>query len=71
MASDPRAAQAREHHRSALRSEEDAEREREMRDRLVRVLREDDPGTWTYSALAQAVGCSPELIAKIIRPQRR
>ena len=27
-------------------------------------------GDWSYKQLATAVGCTPELIAKIIRPQR-
>ncbi len=34
---------------------------------LIRELRSDDPAKWTYVALAKAVGCSPELIAAIIK----
>ncbi|AXH97161.1 hypothetical protein DV701_14475 [Ornithinimicrobium avium] len=73
MASDARAQQAREHH---LRSEgalASAARHREQRDELVRALRRGDPRRWTYAALAQAVGCSPELIAVIVKgdPRRR
>lgn len=48
----------------------DAERHREQRDQLVRALRRDDPARWSYSALARAVGCSPELIAVIIKKVR-
>jgi len=44
-----------------------AERHRQQRDALVRQLREADPHTWSYSALAAAVGCSKELIAAIIK----
>lgn len=67
MVSDIRAQQAREHHREAAGLTEQAARHREQRDRLVRLLRADDPERWTYPALAAAVGCSPELIAHIIR----
>lgn len=71
MVSEPRAAQARRFHQESIRAGQAAERAREQRDRLVRALREEDPQVWSYAALAGAVGCSPELIAKIIRPQRR
>jgi AraC-like DNA-binding protein len=64
---DIRAQQAREHHARSLGLEDEAGREREMRDRLIRALREDDPQAWSYKALARAVGCSPELIAYIIK----
>lgn len=40
---------------------------RTQRDRLIRQLREEDPDRWTYPALAAAVGCSPELVAAIIK----
>lgn len=70
MVSDIRAQQAREHHRKALAALEQAARHREQRDRLVRQLREADPHRWTYAALADLVGCSPELIAAIINPRR-
>ena len=33
----------------------------------MRQLRSDDPQRWTYPALAAAVGCSPELIAHIVK----
>lgn len=64
---DIRAQQAREHHARSLEREGEAAREREQRDRLVRDLRQDDPAAWTYGALARAVGCSPELIAYIVK----
>jgi hypothetical protein len=64
---DIKAQQAREHHARALSLDDEAGREREQRDRLVRSLREDDPKRWTYSAIAKTVGCSPELVAYIIK----
>lgn len=65
--SDIRAQQAREHHRAAAGALQDAERHRELRNKLVRQLRAAEPDRWTYAALAAAVGCSPELIAAIIK----
>ena len=38
-----------------------------MRDDLVRQLRRTDPQSWSYGQLAKAVGCSPELIALIVK----
>jgi hypothetical protein len=64
---DIRAQQAREHHSESAGLSEQAARHREQRDRLVRQLRVDDPQFWTYPRLAETVGCSPELIAHIIR----
>jgi AraC-like DNA-binding protein len=64
---DIRAEQAREHHRESAGLSEQAARHRVQRDRLIVQLRADDPQRWTYPALAAAVGCSPELIAHIIR----
>ena len=64
---DIRAQQAREHHREAAADEARAASHREQRDRLVRQLRADDPRQWTYPVLAAAVGCSPELIAYIVK----
>lgn len=63
---DVRLALARDLHRSAKRQVELARRDRRQRDRLVRELRAEDPG-WTYESLAHAVGCSPELIAFIVK----
>lgn len=67
---DIRAQQAREHHREAEALAGQAGRHREQRDRLIRLLRADDPRQWTYPALAAAVGCSPELIAHIIKKEQ-
>ena len=64
---DIRAATAREENRLAAEDERSAGLHREKRDRLVRQLRAEDPGRWTYPALAKAVGCSPELIAYIVK----
>jgi len=65
--SDIRAQQAREHHRASAAATEEAERHREVRNELVRALRDSDPSRWSYAALAKAVGCSPELIAAIVK----
>jgi AraC-like DNA-binding protein len=65
--SDSRAQQAREHHRAAEAALELAERHRQQRNALVRRLRESDPQRWSYKALAAAVGCSPELVAAIVK----
>ncbi len=65
---DSRAQQAREHHRASSEGERLAKQHRGQRDELVRALYAT--GEWTYPKLAAAVGCSPELIAKIINPQR-
>jgi AraC-like DNA-binding protein len=64
---DSRAQQAREHHRKAIAAGKLAEQHREQRDELVRQLRTADPERWTYTALAKAVGCSPELVAAIVK----
>jgi len=65
--SDIRAQQAREHHRASADSTAQAKQHQEQRNRLVRELRQSDPDVWTYTALARAVGCSPELIAAIVK----
>jgi len=65
--SDIGAQQAREHHRAAEAALALAERHRQQRNALVRRLRESDPRRWSYRALATAVGCSPELIAAIVK----
>ena len=64
---DVRAAQAREENRLAAEAGRLAGLHRERRDRLVRQLRAEDPGRWSYPALARAVGVSPELIAYIVK----
>lgn len=66
---DSRAQQAREHHRKALDAKRTSARHLEQRDALVRALYAD--GGWSYPSLAAAIGCTPEVIAKIINPQRR
>lgn len=68
---DLRAAAAREHHRAAADAGVAADQHRRQRDELILRLRDEDPKRWTYSALARAVGCSPELIAHIIRTEVR
>lgn len=70
MTSDARAAQAREEHRLAGLAALAASAHRARRDRLIRQLRTEDPVLWTYTALAKAVGCSPELIAVVVKNQR-
>lgn len=64
---DARAQQAREAHRRSLEATERAAEHRAWRDQLIRRLRNEDPERWTYPALAGAVGCSPELIAAIVK----
>jgi AraC-like DNA-binding protein len=65
--SDSRAAAARDHHRAAADAGRVADQHRRQRDRLILQLRAEDPRRWTYLALARAVGCSPELIAHVVR----
>jgi hypothetical protein len=65
---DSRAQQARDHHRASSEGERLAKQHRDQRDELVRALYAT--GEWSYPQMAAAVGCSPELIAKIINPQR-
>ena len=66
---DIRVQQAREHDRAADAARALAARHLAQRDALVRMLYAE--GTWSYSKLAKALGLTPELIAKIIKPQRR
>ncbi|CAA9393133.1 MAG: hypothetical protein AVDCRST_MAG32-2470 [uncultured Nocardioides sp.] len=67
---DARAARARELHRKAAEADALAARSRAERDRLMLQLRAEDPRRWSYSALAQAIGCSRELVALVVRRQR-
>jgi AraC-like DNA-binding protein len=67
VVSDIRAQQAREHHRASAAAAAKAEHHRELRNKLIRDLRQADPQHWTYANLARAVGCSPELIAAIVK----
>lgn len=71
MPSDPRAAQARDHQHRQQEADQQAKLHREQRDRLVRLLRAENPDRWTYTALARAVDCSPELIAAICKGRTR
>ena len=66
---DIRVQQAREHDRAADAARALAARHLAQRDALVRMLYAE--GTWSYSKLAKALGLTPELIAKIIKPQAR
>lgn len=59
--------QAREAHRLAGDAAALAARHRAQRDRLIKKLRAEDPGYWTYPRLAAAIGCSPELVAAIVK----
>ncbi|WP_396902714.1 hypothetical protein [Mycolicibacterium sp.] len=63
---DPRAQRARDHHRKAADASRLADQHRAQRDELIRQLWDNARDEWTYASLAKAVGCSPELIAKII-----
>lgn len=67
---DARAQQAREHHRKSGDASRVAARHRSQRDALVRQLWRTQRDQWTYAKLAAAVGCSPELIAAIIKANR-
>lgn len=69
MPSDVRVAAAREHHRAAAAAREDERRHLGERNRLIRQLYAE--GGWSYGRLASAVGCTPDLVAKIINPQER
>ena len=67
--SDIRIQQAREHNRAADEARETLASHLAQRDSLIR--RAYAEGGWSYSGLAKAMGLTPELIAKIIRPQQR
>jgi hypothetical protein len=68
--SDARAARARELHRKAAEADQVAARYRAERDRLIHALRDEDPGRWSYGALAAAIDCSRELIALVLKRTR-
>ena len=61
--------QAREHSRAAEEARHQVANHLAQRDALIR--RAYAEGRWSYSQLAKALGLTPELVAKIIRPQRR
>jgi hypothetical protein len=54
-------------HRLAAEADALAASRREERDRLILQLRAEDPQRWSYTALAQALGCSRELVALVLR----
>lgn len=60
-----RAAAARDAHRLSLGSESQARVHRERRDAYVVRLHDEDG--WSYTRIAKAVGCSKELVAKIVQ----
>ena len=61
--------QAREQHRAAEDARQLVAGHLAQRDSLIR--RAYAEGKWSYAQLAKMVGLTPELIAKIIRPQQR
>ena len=67
--SDIRLAQAYEQQQAAEEARIEWMNHLAQRDTLIRRLYAE--GTWSYSRLAKALGLTPELIAKIIRPQQR
>ena len=54
----------------AAKADRVAEQYRAERNRLIHLLRDDDPQRWSYGALAAALGCSRELIALIVKYKR-
>ena len=67
---DARSARARELHLKAAEADRLAAQSRAERDRLILQLRAEDPARWSYTALADALGCSRELIALVVRRHR-
>lgn len=63
-------AAVREHHQAATEALRVADERRQQRDELVRQLRSDDPRRWSYPALAALIGCSPELVAHIVKTDK-
>lgn len=47
-----------------------AARHIERRNQFIRTARREDPETWTYQKLADAVGITPELVAAIIQERK-
>jgi hypothetical protein len=66
---DIRLAAAREAQLAAQEHKRLASQALDRRDHLVRMLYTS--GDFTYSHLAKMIGLTPEMIAKIINPQRR
>ena len=69
--SDPDAALARREHAAAARHEAAAARARGNRDAAIHRLRERDPGTWSYGAIARAVGVEVELVRWVLTGDRQ
>lgn len=67
MPVDPRITQAKEAAEKAREHEAQAEHYYATRNVLIMQLRQEDPKYWTYSALADAMGVSIGLIAKIVK----
>lgn len=61
------AALARNAHRKSLERESEAAQHRSLRDGYIRSLRKADPDRWSYGRIAREVGCSPQLVAYIIK----
>lgn len=66
---DPRVQAAKEHHQKAQKATRSAATHLMQRNEMVRRVYAD--GEWSYGTLAKAIGCTPEVIAKIVRPQAR
>lgn len=67
MLEDSRLQQARTAHRDSIEFTANADRRRAARDKRIREVRAADPKKWSYAAIAKAVGCSPELVAYIVK----
>ena len=66
---DMRIAKAKEHGKAAEAAKKQVSSHLARRDELIRMAYAE--GKWSYSQLAKQLDLTPELIAKIIRPQRR
>lgn len=65
--SDTRLRMARHAHDLSREREQHAVQYRQQRDRYIREIWASDRAAWTYEKLAKAIGCSPELIAHIVK----
>ena len=65
--SNTRLVMAQRAHDLANSSDRQAARYREQRDRAIREIWENERESWTYAKLAARIGCSPELIAHIVK----
>jgi hypothetical protein len=71
MTPDPRALAACDRHCNAAVFDGLARAERRRRDELVWELHTENPRAWSLAVLAEAVGCSKELVAHIVRERRK